>query len=490
MGIYKLKYIIFFSIILGQLETVAQKDEIKEIERNREKILRERKNGAFEKALELNFKLLESSRANNYQKGITYSLYEAASLLSTLGQFQQALHFVNLAENSEYFKNNECVKIRARISNERARILIALGYNSFAIDELNSGIRYIKKDGTYNGMLGSMNINKAAAFSALNEKDSVIFSLKKAVEFKPSAFNYALLGRGFLLYKKNADSARYFLDLGKSKIDETFTRYDESIFLRCEALYYQFIGDFESALDRFHKSLEISLKINRNKEVLKNYKNLAKIYKSLGEIEKSNIYYNKYTLLNDSISRRKDEIRDFSAREFINQKDYSQETAKYKWFAISLSLGVFIIGGGLLSRKYVRKKYKKAFREKSKELHKVQSIVQKNELKQESLLTKLENANRELVALAKQNDESFLPEFKKLYPELSSKIEKASSKITKNDFILLGMIWLNFSSKNIARYTFVQHKTIQTKKYRLRKKLNLPNGTDLYQWLLELENQD
>jgi DNA-binding CsgD family transcriptional regulator len=42
------------------------------------------------------------------------------------------------------------------------------------------------------------------------------------------------------------------------------------------------------------------------------------------------------------------------------------------------------------------------------------------------------------------------------------------------------MLKLHFSSKEIADYTFVQHRSVQQKKYRIRKRLNIPGEEDIY----------
>ncbi|WJJ99630.1 helix-turn-helix transcriptional regulator [Elizabethkingia anophelis] len=49
------------------------------------------------------------------------------------------------------------------------------------------------------------------------------------------------------------------------------------------------------------------------------------------------------------------------------------------------------------------------------------------------------------------------------------------------------MIKLNFSSKEIANNTFIQHKSVQQKKHRLRKKLNVPTDQDLYVFFQDLD---
>jgi DNA-binding CsgD family transcriptional regulator len=60
--------------------------------------------------------------------------------------------------------------------------------------------------------------------------------------------------------------------------------------------------------------------------------------------------------------------------------------------------------------------------------------------------------------------------------------------LTKTEFILFALIFLNFTTKDIAKYTFVEHRTVQTRKNRLRRKLNLPAGTNLENYIHSLIN--
>ena len=48
------------------------------------------------------------------------------------------------------------------------------------------------------------------------------------------------------------------------------------------------------------------------------------------------------------------------------------------------------------------------------------------------------------------------------------------------------MVKLGLSSKEIAKYKFIQHKTVQNKRHIIRKKLNLPNNEDLNKWVESL----
>ncbi|MNE39864.1 hypothetical protein D3C81_1268960 [compost metagenome] len=47
------------------------------------------------------------------------------------------------------------------------------------------------------------------------------------------------------------------------------------------------------------------------------------------------------------------------------------------------------------------------------------------------------------------------------------------------------MTFLNFSTKNIAQYTFVTVRAVQVRKNRLRKKLNIASDIDFNNWMRE-----
>ncbi|WP_313153544.1 hypothetical protein [Sphingobacterium multivorum] len=48
------------------------------------------------------------------------------------------------------------------------------------------------------------------------------------------------------------------------------------------------------------------------------------------------------------------------------------------------------------------------------------------------------------------------------------------------------MAFLNFSTKNIAEYTFVTIRAVQIRKNRLRKKFDIPSDADFNNWMREL----
>jgi DNA-binding CsgD family transcriptional regulator len=67
-----------------------------------------------------------------------------------------------------------------------------------------------------------------------------------------------------------------------------------------------------------------------------------------------------------------------------------------------------------------------------------------------------------------------------LYPDFENKLLDINPKLTNSELEFCAFLRLNFSSKEIANYTFISVRTVQNKKYRLRNKLKIPNETDTY----------
>ena len=73
------------------------------------------------------------------------------------------------------------------------------------------------------------------------------------------------------------------------------------------------------------------------------------------------------------------------------------------------------------------------------------------------------NTFEELVVLAKQNDSTFLTRFQEVYPKFIDNLLKIDPGLVSSELAFCAMIKLNFSSKEIANYTFIQHKSVQQK---------------------------
>lgn len=89
----------------------------------------------------------------------------------------------------------------------------------------------------------------------------------------------------------------------------------------------------------------------------------------------------------------------------------------------------------------------------------------------------------ELVQYAYKNHAGFTLRFKELFPVFTQKIETINPSIVTAEFEVIALLRLNFSTKEIARVTGSTVRAIESKKYRIRKKLNMPSDVDMSMFL-------
>lgn len=87
---------------------------------------------------------------------------------------------------------------------------------------------------------------------------------------------------------------------------------------------------------------------------------------------------------------------------------------------------------------------------------------------------------RTLVKQSKENLGMFYNNFVAVYPEFYHKLCGFEPKLSESEIKFCMFLKMNYSTKEIAKHTKVSVKSIECKKYRIRKKIDLAKGEDLY----------
>lgn len=227
----------------------------------------------------------------------------------------------------------------------------------------------------------------------------------------------------------------------------------------------------------------------------------------------------------------------FNVRGRINNK-VSDNIASYKfvierpWYISNTLIIIYIISFILLSlfihniyRLYYKKQKQKILESSKRELalQELENQKQIMRIQNETLAKDIENKNRELaistMSLIKKNE--FLGTIKKELKDINNKdlnkvlriidnninntddwqlfeeafnnadkdfLKKVKAKhnsLTPNDLRLCAYLRLNLSSKEIAPLLNISPRSVEVKRYRLRKKMNLPHEASLTNYLIE-----
>lgn len=383
--------------------------------------------------------------------------------------FEQMLNSASVLEKkSKQYKN---VLYEARAHKYKAQ---AYSFNELydrSLDELKIGLDILNDSKSDNVYITMERANFYTAFANVynlkGEYFSGIQSLLSSVKEHQKLTNpewkrgttfmdYANLGGAYL--NVNLDSARVYAE--KSLALKTEAEENHNL----TYLNYIVLGRVNLEKENYNDALnyyKMAEKIQDNKHFINTkdlYENMSLVYEKLDSPQLASVYKNKLKELEFEISQSQNK----SLRKII-QENQTDKSPRKLWIFIIFGLAILLAVFYLLYRRFA---------------------VARNTVFSNTALSP-EKYNQ-LIQLLKQNDPTFLLAFEGEFPDFSRKLHEKSSELTNQEIELLAMTRLNLSNKEIAQYKFIQHKTVQNRRYMIRKKLNLPSETDLNKWIESL----
>lgn len=424
--------------------------------------------GDYENLVRLNKDYLNIAEEKKYKEGIILCYINISNISATIGNYKRGLSYISLAEKELKTVNNPVLK--ARLYQEHGQLNGVIGLYKSALDFNAKGLYYLKnipdkeKKRFYLYRLYS---NRADFLYKANQPDSAYIYLQKGKRIDGNGFLLnTLLARYHLKYSKRMDSTRIYLQKATEKmiITQKVNVQNGFLYLTYGDYYYE-LKDYQAALENYKKALDSYNKTNRLYNIPGVYESIAKTYKMLNEPDKEREAMAKYTEEKTALENIQNEAINISIDHMLTDKDeesnlFHQQIYLYSGILLLLSIIVFVL---LYRHNRLLRKRKEKF--KSEAL---------------SLKSRINDSFDELVGLAKKNDSTFLTRFQEIYPDFCPKLLEINPKLGASELAFCAMIKLNFTSKEIAEYTFIQHKSVQQKKHRIRKKLEVPSEQELF----------
>lgn len=216
---------------------------------------------------------------------------------------------------------------------------------------------------------------------------------------------------------------------------------------------------YQDALNYFKKAESIiDHKNHLNSDAL--YDNLSQVYRALGDEENAKRYEEKRSLLKLNVT----ESQNQSLHKMLNDKE--REGRWYKYILVTVGAIAFIFLALFLRKNWILSRQEKLSQS---------YLSQNNE-------NPTENDYSKLLEMFKKNDLAYITYFNEFFPNFSQKLIQINPALTQNEIEFCSYMKLKIPTKNIVRYKNLAHRTVQNKKYIIRKKLNIPAETDIYYW--------
>lgn len=443
----------------------------------------------FKESLETTNKALGLAEENKYSKGIATANIYIARLLLEMGIYNRSLVYLKEAEEQTYMK--EDFFLQAELFRIRGRIYENLKMGSLSMKEFRKQLSVsakIKSENRKNISKFWAHQNIVQVFERLQESDSVTFHMGKMEElleqFKTKDELYLFTST----YIKMAELALIQNDFTKAenyldKSIQLLEYYNSNLKYDVLKVYGDLAdarGHVKTAAKYYDDALQNALEL----EALDHAKYLAKIladYYHSNRLDPTttNKYLLQYQDLNDSLSVKNQEATELLVRQILD-KEVKQSTKKqtYLLYVIICLTSVLLF---ICFWFFQRNKRTKIRLKKNREI-----ILEKQSLTDE-LVSQIDvNSFDELIKLAKSNNPAFLTLFKGRYPNLLVKLKELDPKIRSSELIFCAMAYLNFSTKDIAEYTYVTIRAVQVRKNRLRKKYGIASEVDFNSWMRKL----
>lgn len=430
------------------------KGQIKSLSRSSQIYMRM---GNMEKALDANKMLEKVSLESNDYISLCNALRLKSIVLAKLGLYDEAL---KNADNALKFSEN----ISSKYSFHRSRGLIYQAKSIILVDkEKVDSVRY--------KLCLKENFNALSEFQKMNKikRDPQIYT----VTLSNIAWMYINLKKldSGKIYLKQAMRAQPYADSNSEK--ETFYYLEGKIKLE--------ENDYKAAIQYFQKAYELNKMYTNDPYKNKNiFEGMYLAYKGLGHEKEYLNYLAKHEFLTDSLSMAEKRALSGPVKEIIqkNEQKTNEKTSYIRLTLIILVLGI-CLAAVICYLFYI--KYQKE--KKLKKLNEI-SVIEK-ETKLVEMEKKINVTFEEVIRLAKSDDPAFLPRFKEVYPDFYNRLLAKYPDLTPGQLKFCAMLRLNFSTKEIAQYSHISIRSVEIKRGRLRKELNILSSENLNKWMME-----
>lgn len=425
----------------------------------------------YNQALVLFENVIAQSNQKKYSKGLTKGYVGASAILFKQNKLEQATQLLIKAKDESYAK--ESPEDMSEIYFGEGINLHVLGLHDQAIRRYKESIAISKKisdvDKRTDNMYKSY-INIGDAYQLKNQTDSALYFYQAAFHSPTKDLNNRFVSSISLadvhMEQNRMDSALYYLKNSEGVLQKLGTKNTEATFDKMLAKYYEKIGQNDSAIYYYERSIALKNQLNRPEPEL--LKKLSEIYGKIGDENRSNQYLADYVAVDDSLKILHQDNLQVPILLAKNASKKKLESAESKSNFLLIILSISFILTGVFVYLYIKKQKRKNTYRKE----------ENTQLKQ-----KLNTAFEEVAELAQMNSPHFLSRFIEVYPEFYNQLVSSFPDLTTADLKLCALMKLDYSTKEIAEITYSSIRTVQNRKYKLRKKFSLSPEENLNIWI-------
>lgn len=418
------------------------------------------------------------------------------NILYTMGSHKDLLELVYEVEELALKQKDHY--LLGLILRMKSLTLTTLGLNKESLKELNRAFSYaakVKDSNDRNLLTGHLHIAAIVVHSTNVEQpehSEKRLHTKKAYDHLVLVDSTSRKGKQALstaldlmattyMDDNKPDSAEHTL-LAALKLFEKDSIRNASEFYSLELLgtLYVETNRFQEAIDAFLDALQIAQLENNPQHKSRLYLRLQDAHAGIGNEKQAAEYLTYYTAISDSLRSAEKITIKIPLLQIEKAKDI--QVNKNKKIALWISAACFVFFALALLLYFLLRKEKISSQEKDRLLQ--EKIQEFSHAGVKETTAPVLKSFKELTSMAIENNPSFLTAFQIHHPDFCARLEElATPRLISSELEICAYLRLNFETKEIARYTNSSIRSVENKKYRIRKKLNIPSDEDIKLWM-------
>jgi len=407
--------------------------------------------------------------------------------------YEQAYNIIKQVNQKELYEKSTSEDIKVNYLLAKCNTLIGLGYLDETKQIADSLLSPYKNNPKYSfriwdiyRYLNSRKGNFEEAHQNIKKiyKNAIIYRQKypnpenefEKYVYSASFFSTLMLANDYFEQEKYDSANIYYKksirDL--NLISDTYQKITANIYL---SHYFRSNKDYKDARKRIKIASNLSNKHYRNHIGIQSNLNyaLADYYKDTNQRDSLVMILDKQIKFEDEYNRALKSISSKISKEIIVENKNVISRSK-KLIILTIFLLVIAIVLSFTTANYYRK-IKKYDVLDNNELPDKKNYGDNNDTEKQLL--------QEVINAAKNNSDDFTKLYSQLHPDFFSNLLKIDNSLKISELKFCALLSLFFTTKEIANYTHTSVRTVQTRKYQLRKKFNIPSDEDIYSWIIK-----
>ncbi|WP_139263343.1 helix-turn-helix transcriptional regulator [Chryseobacterium carnipullorum] len=429
------------------------------------------------------------AKNKNDQESIMFSLFEQSRIYFMENKYGVTLK--KLSEGIKLAKKMKNYNMLCRFTLIYQKVLLHLDYNNNEIKvfinkctEFNQHVK--NKDDQH---INTIYILVAKADSFLNN-EGLCNDMDKVVTLKTQAFQeslkiknnnplktftqiYALQSLSWsCALARDFSRANSYLAITDSLLSKNPNYYFNVDCLITKGAIENIQRNHQKAIDYFEQAINKAENSQAIYQLYTVFPMISASYGELGDFRRGMEYSWKAKDMAEKLQQLRMEGHNVAVITSINAEIHHMENRSEIPY-ILLIIGILILS--VLSYYYFKKKHRII----PVSLEKLKDIDEGNYSERNISENDADN-NKKLVHLAKEDINTFYMEFEKNYPVFQHILKQKYPQLNLSDINFCSLIKMKFEIKQIATYTNTTLRSVESRRYRIRKKMKLKGQDDLY----------